>query len=116
MWCSKCGMFHDGLCPNADDSRFDFSSSYKPPEPLINPVEPPTPPPPTLVKDIHGGTVGNYDRMANTITPMTPGSSPLDVGPGGYVRDVMGNVVGHLGPGDIMLPPPGLPGNPDTTK
>lgn len=63
------------------------------------------PPGPSPVRDLSGNMVGTRDPMQpNQIRPVGGGLPTLDVGPGGFVRDVRGKAVGHIGPGNTLRP------------
>jgi hypothetical protein len=78
------------------------------PDPIIPKYELPLPPPPMPVRDHTGSLIGHLDMGSNQITPMNNminGGMPLRV-EGTFVRDTMGNLVGQMGPGNTMFPPP----------
>jgi hypothetical protein len=126
-WCIRCGTSHIGSCPFDDNDlglgaglpsyltqtyepptyeppSYDFPT-YEPPTYEPPSFDPPLMPPPTPVRDIGNNLIGMRDSMSNQIRPAL-GGPPLDVGPGGFVRDVVGNMVGTMGPCGTMGPPP----------
>jgi hypothetical protein len=131
MNCTRCGGYHMlwDNCPK-DNSldlfqpKFEFDppkpsldfnlTQYNPPEPILptyKPIEPVIPPP-DPIRDIGNNIIGYKPHLSNTIGS-TPTSLPdRHIEPGGLVRDVMGNLVGQMGPGNIMSPP-SLPHMPD---
>lgn len=94
MKCYNCNGYHN-LGESCTGSRFDR-------------YELPAPPPPLPVRDISFNTIGFQDFGSSQIRPinnMINGGMPLQV-QGTFVRDTMGNLVGQMGPGNMMFPPP----------
>jgi hypothetical protein len=62
------------------------------------------------VRDIGNNLIGHRDPLSNQIRPannMINGGMPLQI-QGSFVRDIMGNMVGQIGPGNTISPPPSL--------
>jgi hypothetical protein len=95
-----------------------FRPMFQPIEPLIDlntprygPIEPLIPPP-EPVRYIDNTIIGYKSPFTNTISPTVTGLPELEINPGGFVYDRMDNLVGEMGPGNVMMPP-SLPQMPD---
>ena len=95
------------------DDALNFQPRFDPLPPRIDPIlpkpmyerEPLLPPPPSPVHNLQGGLVGYHDPMTNLIQPASLSSMPLQVDPGGCVRDAMGDPVGQMTAAGVMGPP-----------
>ncbi len=74
--------------------------NFQPPDPLL----------PAQIRDTGNHVVGYREQGSSLIQPvnsMINNGLPLQI-QGNMVRDTMGNLVGQLGPGNMMFPPPSL--------
>jgi hypothetical protein len=81
------------IFPKYESPRLDFDF------PKIEP----TLPLPSTIRDISNNVIGYQDPLSSSIRP-------IDGGPdlrieGNFVRDALGNMVGQIGPGNIIHPP-----------
>ncbi len=140
MKCFICNGYHPlGESCSGNDSRNNFLSNlrmplYEPPSfelpkprfnPILPPYEPPKPtfdlfskpepliPPPSPVYNINHDLIGWKPEFDNHINLGIGGNGQrLEINPGGFVRDSMDNLIGQMGPLNILLPP-SLPTMPD---
>lgn len=96
-WCYGCDDNDDYELPGygSINHKKDYYNDL--PEPVADPIDP--------VRDIGGTILGHRDRYLNSFKPLSD-PMPMDIGPGGFIRDPLGNTIGEIGPGNTLLPPP----------